>query len=504
MQLEAIWRKKWLALSIILLFGVAVRLSPLAAVGFRTDIPFGNGGLYLQFAKEIRTAGYSLPLRVSYYTLDGVPYVYPPLSFYVLALLLDLTSIGEFAAMNYLPTVLSCLTIVAFYAMTINIFVEPRDVYVSSLIYALLPAAFLEQAFGAGLVEGFGTCFYMLAVMAMHRLNRRDDFASAILLGVAIGLNVYSSPGSVYATATTVVVFWLFSSDGRCSIGKLLTAIFIGLLISAPYWLTVSINHSPGIFTYTWFHQHSIKKAFAKLWFDTAREPHLAIWTFLTLLGMLGHAFSGKYLKPAWFFATYLIPREFLYLAAVPMAILAADGLRVLLLGIRQIPLSRGGRWLQERGIQASAIVALLVFVYGAASAISASWSLPVHGTNVRAEELSLMQWIHQNTGESSSFLVVGDEIEWFPEITERSTINVVQGSDWGKNDWVYHLNNSVHSCDTVACCLEAAADHAITPDYIYVSKTPERFLMIKVARQDPGVSVEQENSEAILFRVNP
>jgi hypothetical protein len=297
-------------------------------------------------------------------------------------------------------------------------------------------------------------------------------------------------------------VFWLFGSDGRCSVVKLLIAVIIGVLISAPYWLTVAINHSPYIFTYTWFHQHSIRQAFAKLWFDKTSEPHLAIWTFLTLLGMLRHAFSGRYLKPAWFFVTYLIPREFLYLMAVPMAILAADGLRVLLLGVRQLPLSIGGRWLQERGIRVGAVVVLLVFVYGLASAASAGWNLPGQETRVREEELSLMRWIHQNTDEASSFLVVGDEIEWFPEITERSTVNVVQGSDWGKNDWVYHLNNSAHSCDTIACCLEAAADHAITPNYIYVSKTPERALMIEVARQNPGVSVEQETSEAILFKV--
>jgi hypothetical protein len=494
--------KKWLWLPIIFLIGFAVRLYPLFTAGFETSVPFGCGGLYVQFAKEIRQAHYRLPIRIPYYTLEGVPYAYPPLAFYILALLFDFTPVSEFAAMNFLPTLISCFTVIAFYALAKTIFPGPRFALAASLIYALLPAAFIEHTFGDGLVEALGTFSYIGAMVAMARLNRRNDFISSLLLGAAIGLNVYSSPGAAYATVISILVFWV-SSPGRCSLSRLVIAIGVGALLSVPYLVIVSANHSPDIFFRTWFRQHSIKQAFEKMWFDRTGEPHLALLGLLTLMGLFRSVLCGEYWKAVWFFATYLVPREYQYLMAVPMAGLAAEGLfQVLLPGVSQIAPAGFVHRLNLQKAHIRAIAILGVFVYGVASAIAVAGFLPEQQAFVSKDELAMMEWIRRHTDRASAFLVIGDEIEWFPEIVERATVNVVQGSEWVRDDWVYQFHRAVDQCETLSCCLGVATDYGVFPDYVYVSKSADRTSMIETAGLENRLRVVEENDGAILFRV--
>jgi len=70
--------------------GILIRLSHLAQVP--AGAPFRLGGLFYEFSRQIIASGYALPKTIPFYSLNGIPFAYPPLGFYVQALIVDLFS----------------------------------------------------------------------------------------------------------------------------------------------------------------------------------------------------------------------------------------------------------------------------------------------------------------------------------------------------------------------------------------------------------------------------
>ena len=87
---------RWLAL------GLLPGLVAVAGYLATNRYPAYGGGLYVQIATEIAANGYVPPSSVSGYVL-GVPFAYPPLQFYVLAVLLDL-GLDPLAVTRFLPS----------------------------------------------------------------------------------------------------------------------------------------------------------------------------------------------------------------------------------------------------------------------------------------------------------------------------------------------------------------------------------------------------------------
>ena len=65
-----------------MIVGLVVRAVPLVAAGF----PLNDGGLFYAMAEDVRRAGFALPMYSSYNGV-GIPFVYPPLAFYLAAAL---------------------------------------------------------------------------------------------------------------------------------------------------------------------------------------------------------------------------------------------------------------------------------------------------------------------------------------------------------------------------------------------------------------------------------
>jgi hypothetical protein len=495
-----------MALSVVvILVGVLIRLIPLYRMGFTQDVPLGNGGLYVLFAEEILGAGYALPSIIPYYTAGGVPYAYPPLAFYLLALLFDFTSLTKFALMNFVPVICSCLSLLAFYRLVRQLVNQYRLVVASVLIYGLLPAAFLEHLSGEGLVEAFGTVTFILAVTAMLRLNIKDDLKSAVVLGLLIALNVLTSPGTTYGTLVSIVVLWALGyPDRRCKLHRLIVVFGIGVAASAPYWLTVASHHGLAIFLRTFARQHSAQDILNKLSLDVTGEPFLTLWGVLALLGVLYCVHSRNWGLPVWCGVVYAIPREFQYMMAVPLSILAAYGLfGVAVPKTGLAPSNTGGdrRGLWRR-LGPIALVLPVTFAYGVWSAVLVAVRLPVVEQRVTQSELDMMTWIQQHTDEDSAFLVIGNEIEWFPEITERITLNVTQGSEWAETDEVYRLGHDLASCVVPECYLETMDDYNVFPDYVYLSESPENGTLVQLFGCNGRFVAVRENDGAILFAV--
>jgi len=83
------WRREllWLAPALV--------AATLIYVGYLLTHPYPafGAGLFLQIATEIARHNYHLPATIPYYTASGIPFAYPPLGFYLVAVLHAVTGV---------------------------------------------------------------------------------------------------------------------------------------------------------------------------------------------------------------------------------------------------------------------------------------------------------------------------------------------------------------------------------------------------------------------------
>ncbi len=487
-----------LLLLYIWLFGALIRFLPLLQFPQALERPLGMGGLYHLFAREILRHGFALPEHIPYYTLNGLPFAYPPLAFYLQAVLLSCLPVSTFALVNLLPPLFSTLTVGLFFFLAREFFPQRRAL-LATAVYALLPAAFLEHLPGEGLVESLGTALFIAGVWALVRLNRRPGWPASAWLGLFIGLSIATSPGGAYGLAVSVAILWLLHAGGRRSPpGYLLLAVGIGLALSAPYWLTVSLRYGPAIFLRTFSRQHTgwVALFLAKLGLLTEQSLPLSPWGVLALLGLAVLLARREWALPLWCVLVYAIPREYGYLVAVPLALLATYGLTDLVL-----PGAAGPGELSRRSRLAPALVLFILFTWGTVRAYAWGADLARKANLVTTEEMAMMAWIRDHTPRLATFLVIGDEIEWFPVLTERTTLNVVWGSEWVEDEGVFRLDAELSRCLSPECCFEVAKKYGLSPDYLYLSAGGKQAGLLDQARAAPMLEPVWENAGAGLFR---
>src|SRR6185503_19542427 len=91
-------------LAIAIVTGLLLRLGPILL----SDFPLRDGGLFVTMANDIRHAGFGLP-EFSTYNTGEVPFAYPPLGLYILAILPG----DPITTERWLPLVWSLLAIPA-------------------------------------------------------------------------------------------------------------------------------------------------------------------------------------------------------------------------------------------------------------------------------------------------------------------------------------------------------------------------------------------------------
>ena len=116
---EAERRRIYLFATLALAF--LVRFAPLSAAAF----PLNDGGLFAAMIEDLRANSYVPPAFTSY-NGGEIPFAYPPLGFYLAALLSELPGIGTLRTLQVLPLVASTLTVAAVYPLARRLLHDER------------------------------------------------------------------------------------------------------------------------------------------------------------------------------------------------------------------------------------------------------------------------------------------------------------------------------------------------------------------------------------------
>ncbi|WP_276302405.1 ArnT family glycosyltransferase [Halorussus lipolyticus] len=469
------WKRdaRWLAPALLagsVLFVVYLRSHPYPSFG---------AGLYLLIAERISEAGYALPETIPHYTKGGVPFSYPPLMFYTVAAIRDLTGIDPIAISRYLPGVVTIAYLVPLYLFARDLLGSRPQAALTSLLVAVTPPVLQWHISAGGIVRAPAFLFALSGVYAGLRLYRDSDPRWIVVSLALFTLTVLTHP--VYTVFFALTYFLLFAQFDRTLTGLVWGAVvgFGGLLLSAPWWTQVMSYHGIDVFTAA-AGTHGgigggIPSVSALLEIPLESAFFGTLWSLVPALGIVYLLKERRFFLPVWFVAVTAV------IGKARFSLVAGSFITAVFL------LECVGAWLKNEssvgvGRREVVTVALVLiatvglaggamYATGDVNAHAGSPSLPQFITH---DDVEAMEWAEENTKPSATFVVQGDAAEWFPQQAHRTMLVGPWGVEW-KGHEPYNrqlgLFREVSSCNSAHCMSQTLSEAGVSPDYIYLPK---------------------------------
>jgi hypothetical protein len=493
------------ALWVIVAAGLLLRFVPV----LQAEFPFGDGGLYHAYIRDLMASGFVPPLTASYN--GGISFPYPFLAFELVAVIASLTGIEPIVLLRFLPPVISGLSVVAFAWLARELLGGRRLVLVATFLFATLPEGYRSSILGGGITKALMTLLVLVALVAGARAFRTGSRRTYALCGLLIGLAQLTHPdGGLAAAIGLLFVLLLVGPKGRRLLGFVATGL-IALVVSAPWWLRVMVELGPGpILSAAGNGGGLLSEVFnqAIQLIRSSGVPLLAAGLAIAVLEAVLHPSRRLLLLGAWTLPILLLDQRNAYMDfPVPAALLAAAGLESF------ITRTWAGL-LRNRPGPATAARRLIAVVAPATGAVAVAVLLVVPGMTgprdqLRAPDLDALRAVREQFEPGTRFLVVtgspwyaDDVSEWFPALSEGVSVVTPQGSEWhgaGVFDQAVEDHAAAQSCsDETMQCVDAwsAATH-IPFDAIYVAgpeaessrepqpTVPEALGVVPTSRED-------------------
>lgn len=494
----------WLALAIMVVGGL-LRLAPLFATGL--DVPFHLGGLFYEFSRQIVDNNFALPVTIPYYSAGGIPFAYPPLGFYIQALLLKLFDPPLFVTVNLIPPLVTLSTLPAFYWMMYQ-YSDDRALRLAALFaFAVIPEAYSNQIEAAGLAEAFGLLTLLLYLGWLFRFERDPGPGRAALAGLFLGLCVLSSPGSAYAAALLSLLFFFkvlisgIKSRAFAPAGWLLLTAMVGLLVSAPYWLTVVSRFGPGIYFSSFAAEHDqrlLLRLQALAGFAVSTDVFGFVWGWLVFAGVLWAGLNRRWFVLLMLLLFWLIPREGPWLVTIPASILAGMGIIYVLwpLVYKTLPPD----WKTHPPFAPGLLVVLLAALVLVNAVLADSEALANSDWQITSSQVATLMSLRSDLPSDANLLVVGNGAlqEWAPSLLQRQVLNTTFGLEWQPEELkkVIDINNALDQSDLVTALVDAQEYSGRKQFYLL---SPPETLAALLAEATSPISIKPIVSEPEL-----
>jgi hypothetical protein len=459
--LRAIPYPLWLTLTFTIAAGV--RLRPFIG----TDWPLNDGGMFATAISEIARNGYALPATLDY-NGQTIPFAYPPLAFYIAAVVSQLGQIAPVDVLRVLPFLFSCLSVAAFYRLARRLLSDDRAVIAATLGFGLVPSGWIWMVMGGGLTRGLGLALCLLALANIAAVLETPTRRGIVVSGVLAGLTLLTHIEFAWALAFSAAVFWI-AAPSRVRLRRLVACAAIGLAVAAPWLAVVLLRDGLAPFVAASQTGQLIDPFEQLAALRQSGEPNFPIFLALALLGAIVTVVFGSRLLVLWVFAVALLdPRSWGTLSAAPLALLAArgafEGIGPIVAGHRRLAVALG----------------LATVAYLAHGALISNTALL---SALTPAERDAMAWVASHTPSDARFAVLSErgwaddrQAEWFPVLAERVSLSTAQGAEWLPLGTFRERLRSIQTLEQCGssdgACLDAwAADHGLAYDYVFLPK---------------------------------
>lgn len=430
---------KVFAVFFAVLVGILVRYPYLTS---KDPFPFGDGGLFVEMIYAIKNNNYVLPSFVNFNGYQ-IPFAYPPFGFYLALLLAKIFGMSILQSVQLLPVVLNLLTIAAFVLFASELTKDKLELFLSSVIFAIVLQVYLWTAKGGGLSRSPGLLFTVLTLYLFLLYKNKNVKIYLLFSAIAFGLTAASHLEWALIAAVSLLIFILFFGKYKTGqdIYNLLIFGIVSALVTIPWWGPVMYRFGITPFIIAWnVAKMDLTQFFGK--FFAGAMFKVTIFSvkdyLLPMFGVIGFLYAcflkERILLPVWLLATYIVaPKNSPISGLLPLVILIALGLRcfdkglLCLFGKTKIAI---GKDFQPN------ISALYLFIVMFLS-IPQLFNKPVLPILTPIERMA-MEYVRENTPIDAKFLVLtpndwysADAAEWFPYLTQRQSFTTPQGLEW-------------------------------------------------------------------------
>lgn len=504
----------------LLLFITIISLYIRISVPLSTSFPLNDGGLFYKMILDIQENHFVLPMFTSYNNAN-IPIAYPPFVFYLYAILAHVGNVPVIKLMQFGPAIISTLSIPVFFLLAREILQTRSQVLFSTLIFSLVPRAFDWLIMGGGVTRSLGFLFALLTIYQSFLLFSTPSTRNILLTSLWSGFVISTHPEAALH-ALLGSIFILVWKDFTVSGLKRAAIVVAGaLFISMPWWYTIISRHGIEPFhnVLSSANQDSyglVKRLINLFQFDFTDEPFLALTATFGLIGMFSLIAKQKTGLVVWFLLIQLIePRGGALYMMIPMSMFAGFGLDETIMPMLRRPLDTTNRIRSGLTINLEKMFIGFIFLYSILSATIVTGK--IKQLTLSQSDLSAFQWVKEHTLPNSKFIVITQGLplndatsEWFPAITERTSMTTIFGYEWLDHDGFHtraEIYKSLQACATqgVLCLNNWEEETKTIYSYVYIRKTYETadhpFILSEQLKRSPDYLMVYEIEEIQIFQ---
>lgn len=494
------------------IFGGWVRLFIPSIAGF----PVNDGGLFYVMVRAIQENGLRLPPFIQYNGLN-IPFAYPPLAFFIGAIISNLFHVDPIEILRWLPAIVLIGTIPAFYGLAEATLDSPFKAGIATLMFAFTPRAIMWQIMGGGLTRSFGLLFLLLALACIYRLFVERDRKYLALSIVFSALVVVTHPEATIQAIGFGLLFWIFK--GRNKDGAL-NAILVGagtIALTTIWWMPLLLHF--GLTPFLAAAQtgsQSILGLLYPIFTVLTNEPLMTLIAVLGLIGLATRLAQKDYLLPAAYILPFLVePRSSPTYAMIPLAMLASIAISDVILPA----FSRFENKSLDHPLQSHTAQGFMLFVGFYLLGSTFYFGTQIAATAVSRSDREAFDWVRANTPIDSHFVILTGDLElfgdstqeWFPALTDRISLTTIQGKEWLEGKTLYSTAaglQAIQQCtnsDVPLTCIESQTKKMNQPyDYIYIARKAASGALILGLNQDSNYELVYETQGVVIFIHRP
>lgn len=461
--------------------GVAVLMIIAAYYGHPAPDP---PALYLEMARSIEQAGYGIPTTVIHHTKGGLPFAYPPLAFYTMAVLKDLTPLTylEIATgMTWVEYVIFAL-VSAIFARTLFADRTRWHHIVASVLIVVTPAIYFWQLLQpSGSVRLMGQIFLVAGLVYGLRLFRDGERSARLPAVVLFAGTILSHPSYVpFFGVSYLLMYAVYDRSVKGVIWGATVAIG-GIVVTAPWWGLIVSRHGVKVFLYAaGTHggvgaRTSVRPLLAVLLPTDGRYTPLRIWSLATI-GGLYCLLQRRWFLPLWILITSILFQPVRFIAFVEAFLVTVAVCEVVLPMLRKHDLSLDvqrfdyaplSRWREfDRQLVSSVIIGVLLL---GTVVTGMGFAHTNQRTGPPPAFYDATEWLQEETASDTTIVsyVRTGHVAFY---SQRTVLNTPWGAEW-KGDGAFkqykQQNGELRSCSQPACLSQLLTDFGYQPDYI-------------------------------------
>ena len=478
-------------LGLVLAAIVASRIVMAAA----TDFPINDGALFYEFVRATSATFPSLPATIDFNGFS-LPFAYPPLSFWVGALLTRM-GFDALGVVHVVPILLNIVYLLLIAGLLLRSGWSRLFVALMLLFLCTRLASFAWLTAGGGLSRGFGSIFFVLALLAVGLPKPRQRFdvphPRMILAGAMVGGAVLSHLEWGSLAAASVVLARTFGARSlkQFIIDSLLAGL-TAILIVTPWFLTIYSTHGIEPFlrasaSSAWHVSKSVLKT-VELVRSGIANPFIAVG-FVVLLVRRDYFWIAFVLL-----CTFVTPRQSPTPVALSMSIFAAQGVLTSWEILRQS--------IRRNGVALAAVAGVLTLIIAVNAYRDFTRSNALYRP-LRPELREAMRWVAQNHA-GAQFAVINarpwasdSSAEWLPVLGRVTNTTTVQGREWLPSPIFVQSEALADEAKESETCADLTSRFGRfgRPEFVWTEMMPECFA-------PPRYELVYRNERVSIFKI--